>query len=467
MKKFISGVSGIIFCLFSTNAVSHAQEWKYLEEGTEWTVQTGYKPDVWCYTLSLSGELEKYGHTWKRSLMDQEEFLAYRQEGKKIWALYPYDDGTIDTVPFLMFDFGLEKGDTSLLYVDTIHHTDDAWVVESVFDSVFETGQEARRCLSVYLMNDPETKDVWAEGIGSLCNGLSYSPSGYLRSPSTLICVQKATGDIWYRRHGVCRLPKHLAYDYGVQRWSVLCGDTKDTYHTQWLYFKESEEQRWNQAYVAAKEDFSDERPCGLYYQDGLQVYFKEAEDGPVTLLYDFGLEKGERIGGRDKSSWAVDEVYYKEMDGLQRRCLQMVSDKGEADVWVEGLGSLNTGFLPSDFFGDTTKTELLCVQADVSWHSGGMYHNARFEACHIEKTVKNDIQAGHEAVVRYNVRQKILEIESEFQANALEVADASGRCVLRANHPGKSVSVARLPQGLYVYRLYGEGILCSGKFVR
>lgn len=371
----------------------------------------------------------------------------------------------MDTVPFLMFDFGLGKGDTAHLYVDTVRHIDDAWIVEDVFDSVFEPGQAARHCQSVYLMKHSDRKDIWVEGIGSLEHGLSYSPSQNLRGPSMLICVQRATGENLYHKYNTCKIPGHFAYDYSVQNWSVLFRDVQNTHHTQWLYFKETGEQQWNRSYLSTQEDFSDARPYGLYYQDGLQVYFKKTENAPTVLLYDFGLERGESVSGMDQALWTADSVYYMKIDGLRRRCQRMVSDKEGTDLWIEGLGSLKTGFFPADFFDGTT--ELLCVQADVSWHSGYMYHNTKYNACHIEATTVREPHTAYHAEVHYDSRQQNLVIENDLQIDMLEVMDAQGRCMLRVTHPGKSVSVIRLPHGLYVYRLWGNGTVCSGKFVR
>lgn len=68
---------------------------------------------------------------------------------------------------------------------------------------------------------------------------------------------------------------------------------------------------------------------------------------------------------------------------------------------------------------------------------------------------------------VRYDASSHNIVIECDVSPNTIEVFDAQGRCVLRVTGPGQSVSVARLPHGLYVYRLWGNGIICSGKFVR
>lgn len=440
------------------------EEVDYLEEGKEWIIQTGRYGKLWYYPVSVSGEVERCGQLWKRVLMDSQEFLLHRQEKKKIWGLYPYSDGLIDTVPFLMFDFGLEKGDTAHLYVDTIQHIDDVWIVEDVFDSVFEQGQAARRCQSVYLMKNPEEKDIWVEGLGSLVNGLVYSPYEFIGALSLLVCVRRATGDVLYHKYKTCDIPDNLGYDYSVQNWSVLCKDTQNTYRTQWLYFKETGKQQWNRAYLSTKEDFSDERPYGWYYQEMLQVYFKESENDPAELLYDFGLRKGESVLGRSNVLWTADTVYRVEIDGVERICQQMVSNRGDSDTWIEGLGSLKTGFLPADFCGNSM--ELLCVQADVWWHRGYMYHNAKYSSCHIEETDIRETSA-HDVEVHYNAQQKELVIGNDSRIDVLEVVDAQGRCVLRVTEPGQSVSVARLPQGLYVYRLWGNGIICSGKFVR
>lgn len=215
-KKFLLGAL-VLFCLLSTQTLSFAQEENYLEEGKEWTIKASAGSGaVWSYTELVDGEVERYGYLWKRVLVGGQDFLLYRQEGKKIWACYPYNNGQMDTVPFLMFDFGLGKGDTAHLYVDTVQHIDDAWIVEDVFDSVFEPEQAARRCQSVYLMKYPDRKDIWVEGLGSLEHGLSYTPSQNLRGPSELICVQKSTGEVVYhnKKYHSCYIDEPVSKTY-------------------------------------------------------------------------------------------------------------------------------------------------------------------------------------------------------------------------------------------------------------
>ncbi|MDE7338914.1 MAG: T9SS type A sorting domain-containing protein, partial [Bacteroidales bacterium] len=68
---------------------------------------------------------------------------------------------------------------------------------------------------------------------------------------------------------------------------------------------------------------------------------------------------------------------------------------------------------------------------------------------------------------VYYDAIRQGLVIESDVKIDRLEVFDAQGRCVVKANNPAGSVSVARLPRGLYLYRLTAAGTTHSGKFVR
>lgn len=68
---------------------------------------------------------------------------------------------------------------------------------------------------------------------------------------------------------------------------------------------------------------------------------------------------------------------------------------------------------------------------------------------------------------VYYDATQQSLVIEDNLKIDKLEVFDAQGRCVMKANNPAGSVSVARLPRGLYLYRLTAPGTTLSGKFVR
>lgn len=429
----------------------------YLEEGKKWTMQSlvsgmmfdgGY---VNYYTFSILDEVEKFGYVWKRSSTAGSDFLLYRQERKKIWAVNQYSK--IHTVPFLMFDFGLGKGDTAHLYVDTVWHIDDAWIVEDVFDSVFESGQTARHCQSVYLMNYPDRKDLWVEGIGSLTNGLTYMPANTVGGFAELICLQTSAKEVLYRNSNYreCEYPNHFSYDYSIQNWSVLC--TEEHLHTESMYFKENGPKQWHQAYCATKEDFSDEKHLGLYYQDMLQVYFKENENAPTVLLFDFGLEKGESALVSDKVLWMVDSVYYLEIDGLKRRCQQMVSENGETDIWIEGLGSLKTGFFPTEFFPGTT--ELLCVQADVFWHRDYMYHNTKYNTCHIEEKTDSESHTAQRfsVSVSSNPIRDRFRIISDIELKEWWVYSVLGKLILSGKGNNMEINCQDWASGIYVFR--------------
>ncbi|MDE5763326.1 MAG: T9SS type A sorting domain-containing protein, partial [Bacteroidales bacterium] len=236
---------------------------------------------------------------------------------------------------------------------------------------------------------------------------------------------------------------------------------------TELLYFKENGRKKWNQAYCATKEDFSDERPCVWYYQDVLQVYFKENKNDTAALLYDFGLEKGESVLCAGDILWVADSVYYVQINGTERRCLRMISERGKADVWVEGVGSLKTGFFPVALVDDFAATELLCTQAETYRGQVYTYQNERYNSCYIVEEAGTERAEVSCAVVWYDAMRQSIVIESDVKIDGLEVFDTQGRGVLKANNPAGSVSVARLPRGLYLYRLTAPGTTLSGKFVR
>ena len=68
---------------------------------------------------------------------------------------------------------------------------------------------------------------------------------------------------------------------------------------------------------------------------------------------------------------------------------------------------------------------------------------------------------------IHYEAMQQRLVIESDVKIDRLEVFDAQGRGVMTVDRPAGSVSVARLPRGLYLYRLTAAGTTRTGKFVR
>ncbi len=278
-----------------------------------------------------------------------------------------------------------------------------------------------------------------------------------------MLCVEENGKTIYQdTQYRTCHVPDYLSYDYSIQNWSVLCSAPDDTRHTELLYFKESGRKQWHQAYRATQEDFSSEKPLGWYYQDVLQVYFKENENDTATLLYDFSLEKGESASCAGVS-WITDTVYYHN----RRRHQQMISENGETDIWVEGIGSLKRGFLPVALVEDFAETELLCVQADMTRGESYMYQNERYNTCYIVEETSTEKTKEPCAMVRYDATNQTLVIESNVKIERIEVMDVRGRCVLHVDNPTGSVSVAHLPRGLYLYRLTAPATTQSGKFVR
>ena len=342
----------------------------------------------------------------------------------------------------------------------------DYYVVDSVFESIFGQDARKRKCLAVHRLRR-EIKDIWVEGIGSLTAGMEYFQSS-LAGEYSLLCAEENGSNLYQNpEYNTCRVPAHLSYDYSVQRWSVLCRETNDTRHTELLYFKDNGRKKWNQAYCATREDFSDEKPYGLYYQDILQVYFKENEYDTAELLYDFSLEKGESALCAGNVLWVADSVYYMEINNSKRRCLRMISESGETDIWVEGIGSLKRGFFPAHLVDDFAATELLCTQAETKRGQVYTYQNEQYNSCYIAEEISTEQSEVLCAVVRYEAMQQSLVIESDVRVDRLEVFDAQGRGVMTVDKPAGSVSVARLLRGLYLYRLTAPGTTRTGKFVR
>ena len=144
-----------------------------------------------------------------------------------------------------------------------------------------------------------------------------------------------------------------------------------------------------------------------------------------------------------------------------------MISESGKADVWMEGIGSLKTGFTPAALVDDFATTELLCTQAETKSGQVYTYQNERYNSCYIAEETSTEQSEVLCAVVRYEAMQQSLVIESDVRVDRLEVFDAQGRGVMTVDKPAGSVSVARLLRGLYLYRLTAPGTTRTGKFVR
>ncbi|MBD5397049.1 T9SS type A sorting domain-containing protein [bacterium] len=436
---------------------TEGKTWSVIEMGWPYLLDSGYTVRE-SENMRVDGEVDTLGFVWKRIVHDNGNPLLYRQDGQKIYGFNEFDS------IYLHFDFGLQKGDTVLTY----NYLPDYYVVDSVFETTF--GQEARRrkCLAMQSLTFERVKDIWVEGIGSLSAGMLYNHSRMSGGRPSLLCVEE-NGSNLYRNpeYNTCRVPAHLSYDYSVQKWSVLCREVNDIRHTELLYFKENGRKKWIQAYCTTREDFSDEKPYGLYYQDILQVYFKENENDTAELLYDFGLEKGEGALCAGDALWVADSVYYMEINNSKRRCLRMISESGETDIWVEGIGSLKRGFFPAHLVDDFAATELLCTQAETKRGQVYTYQNEQYNSCYIAEETSTEQSEVLCAVVRYEAMQQSLVIVGDVKIDRLEVFDAQGRGVMTVDRPAGSVSVARLPRGLYLYRLTAAGTTLSGKFVR
>ncbi|MDE7338913.1 MAG: hypothetical protein K2M92_06440, partial [Bacteroidales bacterium] len=66
-----------------------------------------------------------------------------------------------------------------------------------------------------------------------------------------------------------------------------------------------------------------------------------------------------------------------------------MISERGKADVWVEGIGSLKTGFFPAALIDDFAATELLCTQAETKRGQVYTYQNEWHNSCYIEEEIE------------------------------------------------------------------------------
>lgn len=179
----------------------------FWDEGKQWTVYNQMPNNVnVVYTYFVEGSTVVDGIEWKQLYSERtgaasgsKSATLYRQEGKRIYAKTTGPDA-------LLFDFGLEAGDTVL--VSNLERL----VVDRVFDTVFGPDNRSFRCWKVRLAEEEAGTapwDLWVEGIGSIQfgpvrSGLTF----YGVRQSDVLCLYQ-DGEIVYQNseYGSCYLP--------------------------------------------------------------------------------------------------------------------------------------------------------------------------------------------------------------------------------------------------------------------
>lgn len=163
-----------LFALLPTLSFSQEMYEPFLEEGKVWTYHyyndfTGHE---FYETLAISGDTIVNNKSYKR-IVDVATGIfecAMREDGKKVFCVYPHYADEV-----LLYDFGLNVGDSFQLYDDDSGTDTDAWATVVSVDTVV-VGNRAFRILDVRPKDMMGWSNWWIEGIGSMY----YLTSNYL-----------------------------------------------------------------------------------------------------------------------------------------------------------------------------------------------------------------------------------------------------------------------------------------------
>ena len=115
-----------------------------------------------------------------------------------------------------------------------------------------------------------------------------------------------------------------------------------------------------------------------FFCQEGDKVYCSLDKGGEAILVLDYGMTVGDEFVASDGRHFKVTETgYFEEYDkslffdrNKLPKMLRLLSDEGEEDVWIEGIGSVKWGILPLCLASrnrvfDTVpvKSQLCCVR--------------------------------------------------------------------------------------------------------
>lgn len=473
----------------------------YLKENKVWSVNriiTGGLAYRWMDILWFEGEEEKDGYVWKRYYTSRKEDRSdaklsgwMRQEGRKV---YTYLEESLDPEGYdssskslLLFDFGLEEGDTVVL------NSMNRLVAHRVFDSVFEEGRGSRRCIKVRLTTvDPQGPevgggwDLWVEGFGSIENGISIPWLLFSGSVGQLLCVQDEEGYQYQNdEYQVCFIPEE-AYMDASKVWSVYHTGAGSAWTERIWFSKFWQGMGRITYYVSHREDGSDAVEKGMLLQHGRRLYrYDEKEDGTFStrLLFDFLLQQGDTAVVGDNDTVVADRVFDSVFVQGQpaRHCISVrraSSDpqspgfhpETDTDLWVEGIGSLKGG-ITVPFPRPGEESVLLCMQLGDSY----AYRNPDYPDCFIpgEEETRNETVHGNSSfcrVVNTAGGGEIAFLFSEPLSGWIQVFDMQGQCLLQERLSGEEHRIGKLAPGTYVYRVLNVNRVPlergSGKFI-
>lgn len=221
-----------------------------------------------------------------------------------------------------------------------------------------------------------------------------------------------------------------------------------------------------------------------LYYSDetfsqyygghrvsGDSVLIKYVNSSDENLLYNFGLELGETFNG-DWGTFEVVNIDFEYVFGIERKRMTLRNSAyGYEDVWVEGVGSIKSGYLfagiPDDIF-DAGST-FTCYYSNQ--YSDWYYAQAAPSDCLANEVTSpclslstKDIASGFSFKIVPNPASDFVEIQSSMRLNYemfCNIYDLNGKRIFSKNlYKGQSrIPLSTLQNGVYIIEINTEGV--------
>lgn len=198
------------------------------------------------------------------------------------------------------------------------------------------------------------------------------------------------------------------------------------------------------------------------YREENMKVYKSEIYSEVEELIYDFSLTVGDSV--------YVDSVYYTSnyahvisvdtvMVGASFR--KRIQFEDPPEVWVEGIGSLQSPFNPIRWcmqYG--AETLLLCINDTT----GNLYTNPEYNSCYLDTTMTRikEYGSGGEVIIKSNPIRESAVINTGSNTDEFtgyNLYNSGGLLVQQEKIQNVEFTLYRnnLPAGIYLLQLIGR----------
>lgn len=113
-----------------------------------------------------------------------------------------------------------------------------------------------------------------------------------------------------------------------------------------------------------------------LLRQDEAKCYFYDTKTGTEHLLFDFSLQKGDVYNDDfNNIEYEVTDVRDSIIGNESLRLIELISQEGKHDIWLEGIGSIYTGLLRAySNYKDAYLLMCACPEWSTEWEEGCLH---------------------------------------------------------------------------------------------